>query len=231
MKFHPKGLIRKAGQALFGFLAMKIFPWILMVCVLSGCASTQELLGTGKLKVPPEFHQKIILEVPDDYEMYQAPQSTYDVGDLQSFHVQHTFPVILEDAFREMFDEVEVREKSPHIETEAPEVPAVFEVRIMDVANDIFNEAETYRGQLTLAVAMKSPSGHIFWQKAFRGDGFVQVDPQFGTGLGPNDALVDALRNAVNQMQDAIINSPEVRLQMKYYLDIQKARQEKEVQV
>lgn len=206
--------------------------FVTFILGLSGCSSTSELLGTGKREVPPEFNQKIILEVSDNPEMYQAPRSQYDIGDLQSFHVQHTLPVVIEDAFREIFGQVEVQEaEEAQIETQAADVPAVFEVRILDVANDISNEAETYRGELTLAVAMKSPSGHIFWQKAFRGDGFVQVDSQYGTGLGPQDALVDALRNAVDQMQDAIIQSPEVRLQMKYYMDIQKARKEKEVKV
>ena len=110
-------------------------------------------------------------------------------------------------------------------------MPAVFEVRIVDLANDIYNEADSYRGEVTLAVAMKSPRGEIFWQKAFRGEGYVDVDPQFSTGLGPQDAVLDAMRDALDQMKKAILASPEVRNQLKYYRQIELARREKEVKV
>lgn len=202
------------------------------VILFAGCAATSDLLGTAKLQTPPEFNQKVILEVSDEYRMHQAPLSGYDVGDLQSFHSQHTLPVVIEDAFKELFGQVEIAEKGPKIETERPDVPALFEVRLLDIANDIYvDSAETYRGEATLAVAMKSPRGNIFWQKSFLGKGFVRVDPQFSTGLGPQDALVDAVRDAVSQMQEAIINSPEVRAQMKYYQAIDQARQEQEQKV
>lgn len=205
-------------------------PLLFLIFLLSGCAGASQFLGSG-ITPPPEFNQKVILEVSDSFQMYQAPRSRYDVGDLQNFHTQHTLPVVVEGAFKELFGEVEVSQGEAKIETEAPEVPAIFEVRLADVANDIYNEASTYRGELTLAVAMKSPRGHIFWQKAFRGEGVTQVDPQYGTQLGPQDALVDAMRDALDQMQRAIVSSPEVRNQMKYYLAIEKARKEKEVQV
>ena len=71
---------------------------------------------------------------------------------------------------------------------------------------------------------MKSPRGHIFWQESFRGEGYVTVNPEFSTGLGPQDAVVDAVHDAVGQMQQAMIKSPEVRLQLRHYSDIDKAR-------
>lgn len=200
--------------------------------ILSLCAAASLLVGNAgcaalegaKLKTPPEFDQRIILKVADDFEMYQAPRSVYDVGDLQNFHSQHTLPIVIEGAFKQMFGEVEVLDKGAQIEFEPPNVPAVFEVKLLDVANDIFIEgAEYYRGELTLAVAMKSPKGHIFWQKAFRGDGYARVDPQYSLQLGPQDALADAMHNAVEDMQDAIIASPEVRIQMKYYREASQA--------
>ena len=202
----------------------------LSLFVLSGCASSAGLLGTEKLNTPPEFNQKVLLEVSDDYVMHQAPQSGYDVGDLQAFHSQHTLPVVIEDAFKEMFGQVEIMGKGPRIESDIPDVPAIFEVRMIDVANDIYvDSADTYRGEATLAVAMKSPRGNIFWQKSFLGKGFVRVDPQFSTGLGPQDALVDAVRDAVSQMQEAIIKEPKVRAQMKYYQAIDQARRQKDI--
>ena len=202
------------------------------ILIFSGCASATHMLGGGKLETPPEFNQKVLLEVADDYQMHQAPLSRYDVGDLQSFHSQHTLPVVVEDAFKEMFGQVEMVEKGPKIETDRPDVPAIFEVKFLDVANDnYFESADTYRSEVTLAVAMKSPRGNVFWVQGFRGKGFVRVDPQFSTGLGPQDALVDAVRDAIGQMQDAIIKSPEVRNQLKYYQAIDKARKEKEVGV
>lgn len=199
--------------------------------VLVGCAATEKILGTEKLNTPPEFNQKILLHVSDDFNMYQAPRSGYDVGDLQNFHSQHTLPIVVEETFKEMFGEVIMIKSEAGIETESPDVPAVFEVRVVDLANDIYNEADSYRGQVTLAVAMKSPRDNIFWQKMFRGEGYVKVDPQFSTGLGPQDAVVDAMRDGLDQMQKAIIASPEVRAQMKYYQSIEQARREKEVRV
>ncbi len=209
---------------------MKISASIVALFLLTGCAGAAQMIGSAPLDVPPEFDQKIILDVSDEYKMHQAPRSGYDVGDLQSFHTQHTLPITIEDSFREMFGEVELAKKGPKVETELSEVPAHFEVRIIDLAHDIALEAETYRAQLTLATAMKSPRGHIFWQQAFRGEGYVRVDPQYSTGLGPQDAVVDALRDAIDQMQKAIIASPEVRLQLRHYQAIDRARREKEVQ-
>lgn len=198
---------------------------------LSGCASASKILGSEKLNVPPEFNQKVILEVSDNPKMFQAPRSGYDIGDLQAFQTQHTLPATAEDTFKQMFGQVEVAEEGAKIETSTPDVPAIFEVRLVDLANDIEMGATTYRAQVTLAVAMKSPRGNIFWHEVFRGDGFTQVDPQFSTGLGPQDAVLDAVRNAMDQMQKAIIASPQVRAQMKYYQDIENARRQKEVKV
>lgn len=196
---------------------------LILICLSAlGCAA----LGMTRREVPPEFNQKVILEVSDDYIQHQAPRSGYDIGDLQSFHTQHTFPIVVEGAFREMFSDVEVHEGEEGIEMGAPEVPAIFEVKIADLAHDYYTEADSYRAQIVLAVAMKSPEGNIFWQKAFRGEGYVQVDPQFSTGMGPQDAVVDAVRDALSQMQDAIIASPQVRLQMKHYLASDAARRQ-----
>lgn len=197
---------------------------ILVLLVFSGCATASEALGFKKLEVPPEFNQKVILEVSDEYQQHQATRSGYDAGDLQAFHTQHSLPIVIEDAFKEMFSEVELLQSVQGIEMDAPDVPAVFEVRMIDIANDIYNESDSYRGEVTLAVAMKSPEGDIFWQQAFRGQGYVQVDPQFSTGLGPQDAVVDAMRHAIAQMQDAIVASPQVRLQMRHYQSIDQAR-------
>lgn len=199
----------------------------LLTFFLAGCAA----LGFKKLEVPPDFNQKVILEVSDNPQMFQAPRSQYDAGDLQAFHTQQTLPTVIEDAFREMFGEVEVREEGAQIETSVPDVPAIFEVRILDLANDIYNEATSYRAEVTLAVAMKSPRGKVFWQQAFRGQGYAISDPQFSMKLGPQDAVLDAMRDAIDQMQRAIVASPQVRAQMKYYKDIDAARQKQEVKV
>lgn len=190
----------------------------------SGCADLKEAVGVKNLEVPPEFKQKIQLDVSEEYEMRQALRSGYDVGDLQSFHTQHVLPVIVKDAFAEMFSEVEMVKQGAQIQTRPPDVPAVFEVKIVDLAHDIYNEADSYRSYVILAVALKSPKGNVFWQKAFRGDGYVQVDPQFSTGLGPQDAIVDAIRNALEQMQKEIISSPEVLTQLRYYKKLTEAR-------
>ena len=209
-----------------------LFILILAGITLTGCASTEKLLGMEKLQTPPEFNQKIVLEVSDDYEMFQAPRSKPDMGDLQAFHSQHTLPIVIEDAFKEMFGQVEpVKPGQMKIEPGAPDVPAVFEVRILDLAHDIYNEATTYRSYVILGVAMKSPRGNIFWQQAFRGEGYAKVDPQFSTGMGPEEAILDAMRDAIDQMQKAIIASPEVRTQLQHYQKIEIARREKEVTV
>lgn len=208
---------------------MKASPFALLILMLlGGCATA---LG-GRLATPPEFNQNVQLMVSDDYQMYQAPKSGYDVGDLQNFHSQHTFPILVQDVFRQTFGGVEMLKGEPAIESGEPEVPAVFEVRMVDLANDTYNEADSYRALTTIAVAMKSPaSGKIFWQQAFRGEGYVNVDPQFSNGLGPQDAVVAAVNDALDQMQKAIIESPAVRGQMKYYQGVNQARKEKEVQI
>ncbi len=201
--------------------------WGLSLLIFCGCST----LGFQKLQAPPEYNQKVFLEISDQYKQHQATRSGYDVGDLQNFHTQHTLPIVVEDAFKEVFPQVKVVESKEGVETDTPDVPAVFEVRMLDAANDISNGADNYRAEVTLAVAMKSPRGHIFWQQAFRGEGYTETDPQFSTGLGPQDAVVDAVRDALGQMQDALLKSPEVRLQMKHYQEIDKARKQKEVSV
>jgi hypothetical protein len=78
---------------------------------------------------------------------------------------------------------------------------------------------------------MKSPGGHTFWQQAFRGEGYVQVDPQFSTGLGPQDAVVFAVQDAIEQMQKAMVKSPEVVNQLRHYSAIQQSRKATETQL
>lgn len=213
-------------QKVWGFFFLSV-----LVLGFNGCASIGEGLGFRKLEVPPEFNQKVILEVSDEYKQHQATRSGYDVGDLQSFHTQQVLPEVVEDSFKEMFGQVEMAQPGPQVEMDAPDVPAVFEVKILDLANDIYDQGENYRGQVTLGVAMKSPTGEIFWQQAFRGEGYVRVDPQFSNGLGPQDAVLDAMSDALNQMQDAIVASPEVLNQMRYYKGSAEARKQKEVQI
>ncbi len=211
---------------------MRKVVWFIAAAVFIGCATTSDVFGIRKLDVPPEFNQKVLLSVDDQYQMHQAPRSGYDIGDLQSFHTQHTLPIVMEDAFKEMFGEVELIKGGPKIAMDVPDEPAIFEVRMIDLANDIsFDFVDNYRAQVTVAVAMKSPRGVVFWQKAFRADGYVQVDSQWSTGMGPEEAVQDAMRDVINQIQEAIIQSPEVRAQLKYYKQIEEARRMQEVPI
>ena len=191
--------------------------------LLAGCAAAGGLLAGRKMSAPPEFNQKVLLEVSDQYQMYQAPRSTYDVADLQSFQSQQTFPVLIEAAFREIFGQVELIHPKQKTDALPEDVPAVFEVRILDLDYDLYNGGDTYRSEVTIAVYMKSPDlEHLFWQKSFRGSGLVHTGTaQFSDGRGPQDALVDAMRDAVDQMQKALLAAPEVRMQMKDYLESQ----------
>lgn len=206
---------------------MKIPLTILGLFVLAGCAGA----GPHKLNPGPEFNQKVQLYVSDNYQNFQAARNSFDVGDLQAFHSQQTFPILVEDAFKEIFGQVELLKGEPGIETAPPAVPAVFEVQMIDMSHDVYMEADSYRAEVTVAVAMKSPRGEIFWQQAFRGEGHVAVDPQFSTGLGPQDAIVDAVGDALSQMQEAILKSPEVKNQLKYYTSIEEARLKTETHV
>lgn len=195
--------------------------WLLFFIAGQGCADLEKAVGVNALNVPPELRQSsVILQVADDPQMTQAPRSSYDIGDLQNFQSQHTLPVLVEGAFQEIFGKVDLKETLPEagIETGSPNVPAIFEVRLLDLSSDIYMEgADSYRSQCMLAIAMKSPKGNIFWQKAFRGEGYVKVDPQWSTGLGPQDAVIDAVRDAITQMQQSIVSSPEVLNQIRYY--------------
>ncbi|MDD5217387.1 MAG: hypothetical protein PHN49_06395 [Candidatus Omnitrophica bacterium] len=212
-------------------MAKKIAGFIGALFFITGCV-TSDFLGTlDRSTLPPEFHQKVRLEVSDKYELYQATRSGYDVGDLQAFHSQHTFPITVEGLFKEIFDQVEMVNKEGGITTAGQDELPVFEVNIIDMANDIYNEAPDYRGEITIAAALKSPRGQVFWQKALRGEGYARVDPQFSTGLGPQEAMLDAVRDAMDQLAKTIINSPEVRLHLKHYQEIEQARREKEFNV
>jgi len=189
------------------------------------------MLGMEKIQTPPEFDQEIVLIVPDDYQMFQAPMSTYDIGDLQAFHSQHTLPIVMEDAFRELFGKVKVvSPNEPRLDTDKQN--AIFEVRMIDLGHDLYMQpAETYRAKVTFVAAMKSPRDEIFWQQAFHGDGYVVANPEVPDGFGPADAVVDAIHKAVWDMQRAIASSPQVRLQMKHYQKIQEAREQYEIKV
>ena len=176
-----------------------------------------------KKEVPREYQQKVLLFVSDEYHMHQAPLSKYDIGDLQSFHTQHTLPITVEGAFKEIFPQAEMFESKQGIDVAAPDVPAIFEVRLVDLANDVYNEATDYRSELTIAIAMKTPDDEILWEGVFEGSGYAKADPQFGTQTGPDEAVVDALRDALDQMQQALLNEPEIRehLRMAYQARIE----------
>ena len=210
----------------------RIFLSLVLGLLTASTSASAGFLGFGsKPKAPAEYNQKILLEVSDEPQSHQAQRSGYDIGDLQAFHSQNILPMLVEDSFKEVFGQVEMMPKGADIETAAPDVPAIFEVRLIDFAHDYYDGGQDYRAQATLAVAMKSPRGQIFWQKAFRGEGYVKPDNQFGTNMGPDEAANDAIRDAINQMQEAILKSPEVLNQMRYYSKIEKARHEKEVKI
>lgn len=201
-----------------------LYLMLLSLCFLS--SNVFAMSDKPEASAPPEYrNQTVQLQVSDQYEMFQAVLSRYDVGDLQNFHSQHTLPILVEDAFKEIFGNVEKYERGPSIDFGGEEVgPPLFEVKMLDLANDVYNEADNYRAQATLAVALKSPRGVIFWQKAFRANGYTRVDPQYSLGLGPQDAVVDAVRDAIDQMKQAIITSPQVRNYILNYAESDKAR-------
>ena len=211
---------------------MTVFLPPLFFFLLAFSTSACAFLGFGeKVKAPSEYKQKILLDVSDEPQVHQAQRSGYDAGDLQAFHSQVMLPDLVEDSFKEIFGQVERLPKGADIETSTPDVPAIFEVRMIDLAHDYYDGGQDYRAEVTLAVAMKSPRGNIFWQQAFRGEGYVKPDTQFGNTLGPDEAIVDAVHDAIGQMQAAILKSPEVLNQMRYYKQIDQARREKEVKV
>lgn len=210
----------------------KFFLFFVFLFAVAGSTSCTAFLGFGeKPKAPPEYNQKVLLEVSDEPQNHQAQRSGYDIGDLQAFHSQNVLPELVHDSFQEIFPQVEMLPKGADIETSPPDVPAIFEVRLIDFAHDYFDGGQDYRAQATLAVAMKSPRGQIFWQQAFRGEGYVKADNQFGANMGPDEAANDAIHDAIGQMQEAILKSPEVLNQMRYYGQVDKARREKEVKI
>ena len=213
-------------------MKIKKIQVFLALLLVIGSSSSQAFLGFGgKPKAPPEYNQKIMLEVNDDPRVHQAQRSGYDIGDLQAFHDQVALPMLVEDSFKEIFGQVEMVPKGADIETAPPDVPAIFEVHMVDSAHDYFDGGQDYRAQVTLAVAMKSPRGNIFWQQAFRGEGYVRADQTLNANLGPAEAANDAVRDAIEQMQKAILKSPEVLNQMRYYTQSDKARRTTEVQI
>ena len=124
-------------------------------------------------------------------------------------------------------------EGGPDIEMASDnDMTPTFEIKIVDLAHDLYEESlEYYRGYVTVAAAMKSPRGETVWQQAFRGEGFVNVKPEFGFALGPEEAVVAAVDDAITQMQDAIVKSSQIRLYFKSYAAIEEARRKKEVTI
>lgn len=211
---------------------MKKTHTLLALFLVIGSSSSLAFLGFGeKPKAPPEYSQKVLLEVNGDPQVHQAQRSGYDIGDLQAFHDQIALPMLVEDSFKEIFGQVEMVPKGADIETAPPDVPAIFEVHMIDSAHDYFDGGQDYRSQVTLAVAMKSPRGNIFWQQIFRGEGYVRADQTLNANMGPAEAANDAVRDAIDQMQKAILKSPEVLNQMRYYVQSDQARRTTEVQI
>jgi len=191
-------------------------------------------LAGGSKPLPEEFNQKVILEVSDEYKLFQAARSSYDIGDLQSFHVQHTFPIVVGGMFEEIFREVEIRSTKPEMafETQPPDVPAIFEVLLLDMTHDnLHDTALYYESEISVALALKSPRGNVFWQKGFVGYGKADADLEHNTGYGPQKAINYAVEDMLYQMKEAIINSPEVRVQLRHYREADLARRRGEVQV
>ena len=202
------------------------FLTVISTCLISGCST----LGSGLPPIPPEYNQPVQLIVDGDYDMFQAPRSRYDLGDLASFHSQHTLPIKVEGAFKDIFGKVDILEKGePALSIQGEDTTPVFEVRVMDLTHDLFQEElQYYRGSITFAAVMKSPSGVTVWQQAFRGDGFINVNTEQGISLGPEEAVAAAVDDAIYKMQDAIVQSPQIRLYFRHYAEIQEERKRQE---
>ncbi|MCB9800409.1 MAG: hypothetical protein H6757_06590 [Candidatus Omnitrophica bacterium] len=220
----------KNSQTTKSVLKPLVLFFTIMVLFSTGCATID---GLSKLDTPPEFNQKIMLRVDNTPQNFQAVRSGYDPGDLQAFHTLHTLPIVIEGAFQDMFGQVVMAPSGPGISMSEPDVPAIFEVKILDMTHDIYNEATSYRSDVVLGVAMKSPRDDvIFWQKQFRGEGYVTINPQFDIAQdGPRQAVLDAMRDAIVQMQNAIIASPQVRTQLQHYMEVNAARKGTEQKV
>ncbi|MFZ5802003.1 MAG: hypothetical protein ACOY3K_02675 [Candidatus Omnitrophota bacterium] len=187
--------------------------------------------GFGKKpKIPPEFQQKVQMLVSEEPQTFQATRSGYDVGDLQAFHSQHTFAARAQDILRGIFSDVEVLTSAPDIQAEDPSMPPYFDIRLIDIAHDQYDaNMNFFRSETVLAAAMKSPKGTTIWQQVFRGNGYVRVDPQFQTGLGPEQAVTDAIDDALYQMQEAILKNKQVKLYMRHYQSLAQGKSENEV--
>ena len=110
---------------------MKKTAVFIVLFVLAGSSPCPAFLGfEGKPKAPPEYSQKILLEVNDEPKVHQAQRSGYDIGDLQAFHDQVALPMLVEDSFKEIFGQVEMVPKGADIETTPPHVPPIFQLHI-----------------------------------------------------------------------------------------------------
>src|SRR3989338_4419935 len=89
---------------------MPLIVLLLLISAIQGCSSVESAFGVRHIETGPEFKQEIILQVGEDFRQHQAARSSYDVGDLQSFHTQHTLPIVIEDAFKDLFGKVTVKD-------------------------------------------------------------------------------------------------------------------------
>jgi len=188
-----------------------------LALVFSGCASVSNFQQVGKRKdVPLEYHQKIGLHVHEEVERisYYGSASS-DISDMMLFHLQQILPYNTQAALQSIFSSVEISEPGQKIVFKTPELAGYFDIRVSNIRYD-YPEAgrPVYRAEVRLNVEFKTISHQLIWSRVLEGVGTSYSDANFSItdfGKGASSALEAAFQDAVDGLEDAVLESAGLR--------------------
>lgn len=199
----------------------RLLPTLCLGAFLTaGCSSVSDLTGgvSKRSNLGPEYHQKVGLSVnakPERISYYGSASS--DVSDLMSFHLEQILPFSAQTALQGIFASVEMAEQTEGetVSFKTPDLVGYFSVRVQNIRYDYPEDSRpVYRAEVRLVVEFKTLRHQVIWSKMFQGEGTAYSDTNISLtdfGRGAASALEDAFRSAVNEMEDAVAQSPNLR--------------------
>lgn len=201
---------------------------LVLAAFLGGCAGMSNLGLGGVKNVPPEYAQRVGLYVHDEPQRFFYPGSaTLDVSELMTFHLQQTLPFTSQEALKEIFSDVEMKEPGPKIAFKSEDLAGYFEIKVSSARYDHGDTRATrFEAEVQILAEFKTMKDEIIWQGIFSGEGIGFSDKNIRLtrfGREAATALEDAFQNAVFEMQDAILESPTLRNYFRWRLENQQS--------
>lgn len=196
------------------FLSAVLTGWVLFGC--AGVSDLQLLQSNRHRDVPPEFRQKVGVYVHEKAEHFNYYGSaSQDVSDLMSFHLQQVLPYNIQTSLQGVFALVDMAEPGPKIEFKVPDLVGYFEIKVTNVRYDYPETGRpVYRAETSLLVEFKTMQNQVIWSRIFQGEGTGFSDSNISLtdfGKGASSALEDAFQRAIDDMEDAVVQSPSLK--------------------